>query len=44
MEQFLGHSDEHTLSVGIICDLCKNALSAQFHFFYDNYLSTGSSG
>ena len=41
--QFLGRSDEHASSVGLIRNLKTNAVSAQFHVVYDNHFSTMSS-
>ena len=41
--QFLGRSDEHASSVGLIRNLKTNGVSAQFHVVYDNHFSTVSS-
>ena len=40
MGQFLGRSDEHASSIGLIRNLKTGAVSAQFHVVYDNHFST----
>ena len=42
MGQFLGRSEEHAGSVGLIRNLKTNAVTAQFHVVYDNHFSTVS--
>ena len=42
MGQFLGRSDEHAGSVGLIRNLKRNAVTTQFHVVYDNHFSTVS--
>ena len=43
MGQFLGRSDEHAGSVGLIRNLKTGTVSAQFHVVYDNHFSTVTS-
>ena len=43
MGQFLGRSDEHAGSVGLIRNLKTGAVSVQFHVVYDNHFSTVTS-
>ena len=40
MGQFLGRSDEHASSTGLICNLKTGGVSAQFHVVYDNHFAT----
>ena len=40
MGVFIGSFDEHASSVGIICNLHTNTVSAQFHSFYDFFLNS----
>ena len=43
MGQFLGRSDEHAGSIGLIRNLKTGAVSTQFHVVYDNHFSTVTS-
>ncbi len=43
MGQFLGRSQEHAGSIGLIRNLKTGAVSAQFHVVYDDHFSTVSS-
>ena len=40
MGQFIGRSDQHDLSTGLIHDLLTNLVSAKFHCVYDHHFST----
>ena len=41
--QFVGFSQDHATSIGLICNLCTGSILPQFHVVYDNWFETVTS-